>query len=260
MRQISSKTKKYLTVFIGLMIINTFLTLVLLRSSLAQSEVSKSSDQPPITAFVASQPGSPISIEIVGVDNSKSRFQSVNFTARNASSKPIRGYVIWGGEDGQGKIISEFFPTKPSSPRSTYADEMMLERENIKGDKSIVLTVDYVEFADGTSWGNDFLQESAQVSAQRIGALSATSEFLDKISRYDLDSISSLLVTPLAEIEVPSSEMSKNFEEKRLKAYRSGYLGVVRFLKANHDKGREELVNSLVAFNKDLDVGAIHRR
>jgi len=235
------------------MLSNICLLVFLMSSVLAQSSDEKLKNQP-IIAGVVSQDGSPLQITVVNVDNSAPDYQLVNFTVQNTGNKSVRGYVIEGANKNTGKIITNFFPAKLFQATVTFTEELLIERENIKSDKTLSLSIDYVEFEDGSSWGKDTQSQSENIAGGRVGAEAAVEQLKKLVEKRDSAALTALLKNNLAELEVSLPETSGNKSEKWKSGFRSGYKSIISFLKVHRDKGDNELLERLEEVRKNLQA------
>jgi len=237
------KGKKYLVAFIFVMLLNLGLGAFLLHRTLAQTSKSDYRNQPPLVAEASSQKNSPLLITIINVDNSPSSYQTVNYTVQNISGQPIRGYVILGSGKDTGKIVTNFFPVKSFQVDSINQDELNLERSNIQPSDILSLSIDYVEFEDGSSWGIDSQGQSEHIAGGRAGVESATEQLKSLVDKRETASLNALLERDLVDIDVPLPNSVQS--EKWRKGFEKGYKGVVYFLKGQSESGIEKISEKL---------------
>jgi len=161
-------------------VIITFLACV--SSFAAQSRDSRQPAQISLDRVaVQFQPDAPLRISSV-VDNSDdAEAPLVNFVVENVGSKPIQAYWISYDTIKHGvniKLGSGINATSrelvlPPGKRRTTA---ILNR----GKEKISLSVDFIEFADGTTWGNDTAKYGESLAGERRGA-QAEAERLRKL-------------------------------------------------------------------------------
>jgi hypothetical protein len=164
-------------------------TIIFLAGVSSIAAQSRDSQQPAQISWqrvaVQSPPDAPLRISSV-VDNSDDpEAPLVNFVVENVSSKPIQAY--WLSYD----ISAHGVNVRLGSGINATSQELVLppgkRRETAilnRGKEKISLLVDFIEFADGTTWGNgaakygESLAEErrgAQVEAQRLRKLQETS-------------------------------------------------------------------------------------
>ena len=237
------KSKKYLVAFVFVMLLNIGLGAFLLHTVLAQTSEKDYRNQPPIIAKTLMQDDSPLRITTVNIDNSASLFQSVNFIIQNIGSKSVKGYVILGIGKNTGKIVTNFFPVKLFETVGVKQDELRLERNNIQPDEILSLSIDYVEFEDGSFWGEDTQGQSEHISGGRAGVKAATEQLKKLVDKHEIVVLTSLLEKALVDVDVPLPESVQS--EKWRKGFENGYKGVVYFLKGQREKGIEEISKRL---------------
>lgn len=242
------KSKKYLVAFVFVMLLNIGLGAFLLHTVLAQTSEKDYRNQPPIIAKTVTQDDSPLRITTINVDNSATSFQSVNFIVQNISSKSVKGYVILGSGKNTGKIVSNFFPVKLFETIGVKQDELRLERSNIQPNDILSLSIDYVEFEDGSSWGEDAQGQSEFISGGRAGVKAATEQLKNLVDKREIVVLTALLEKALVNIDVPLPESVKS--EKWQRGFENGYKGVVYFLKGQRERGIEEISKRLDEIKK----------
>lgn len=235
----TNKSRTYLMAFVVVTVLNVALAVYLLQISFAQTNENRFKDQPPVKVELTTQSDSPLRITVINVDNSETSSQTVNFTIQNISNKLIKGYVIL----GSGKIVTHFFPVKSFQPRAFNRDELSLERENIKTDEPFLLSIDYVEFDDGSSWGEDKQRQSDNIAGGRAGVKAATEQLKKIINQREITTLTAFFEIQLADVDVPLPESVQS--EKWQSGFRNGYKSIVGFLKGQREKGVEELSKKL---------------
>lgn len=246
--------KTYLIGFAFLMLLNICLAVFLIKSVLAQTSDEKLKNQSSIVAQVANQDESPLSIRVINVDNSNQDYQIVNFIVQNTGNKPVRGYVINGANKNTGKIITNFLPTKLFELNAVFTEELFVERENIKSDKNLLLSVDYVKFADDGSWGEDTQGQSERIAGGIAGAIDAIEQLRKIIEKRETVILRTALKKDLAEVEVALPETFRTKGENWKSGFRTGYKSIISFLKSQQDKSDEELLMKLKEIRESLQV------
>jgi len=244
------KDKKYLFAFVAVTALNLMLGAFLIHKSFGQT--SKYADQKPLTVEVTAQNDSPLRITFTNIDNSASSFQSIDYAVQNVSSKPIIGYVIWAKGKNTGKIATNFFPTKSFQANVIYTEDLFVERENVKTDEVLSILVDYVEFEDGSSWGNNAQGQSEHITGGRAGVKAAAEQLYDLISNKKMEDLTAILNTELVDIEVPFLENAPN--DKWRNGFRSGYKSTISFLKNQRGKNEKELLEKLNEVKKNIQI------
>lgn len=207
--------------FIGL-IIGIGLSFFTIHSISAQDFNEDYTGQVPVEVKVISQPDCPFQIKVLNVDNSNSRFQLVNYTLQNVSDKSIRAYVIAGG-----KTVTSMTTTKFFEPYQVETQQWDEERFNIKLNPTISLSVDYVYFTDGSSWGEDKLQMSKHIKQFYSGMKTALNDLTKALQGGRMD-LMKILDQDSLNIEVPIPQA--NMDDKSSRGFQTGYKGAIRIL------------------------------
>lgn len=252
MKNLKLSKRSYLVAFSIVMILNVCLGIFLIRNVLAQTSDDKLKNQLPIKVEVVEQKDNPILITVINVDNSAESYQKINYAVQNIGNKSIRGYVVWGSGKNTGKIITNFLPTKLFQPNASFTEELFIERENLKSDGKISLTIDYVAFEDGSSWGEDTQGQSEQINGGCVGAATAAEQFVKIIENKDEATLNNIMKKPLLEVEIPLPEGFKNKSEKWQTGFRGGYKSIISYIKKQQDKGGKELLESLNEIKQNL--------
>lgn len=245
------KSKKYFLLFILVMLINTLLTVSLLRVSFSQTKKDDFSSQRAVKAAVMEQKDSPLRITIVNVDNSPLSYQVIISSLQNVSNKPIRAYTLLGdGSKSSGKVITSSFTTELLQAGQSVINSFDLERQSIKEGETVLLSIDYVEFEDGSSWGNDNQRKSKALAGEREGRKVAIKQLKDLLKNQNLSSASDItnLLKDLEEITVYVPDVNQSDEWKR--GFRLGYKSVVSILQGIEGKKIEKLTQKLDEMEK----------
>jgi len=126
-------------------------------------------------ALVESQADVPVRISSLAVDFSNALEPKVTYFVANTSGKPISAYAI--------RYVVNFNETRDQDVDLRYGlfSETVFQptrvetgsfegREYEKPVKEVRLAVDFVEFADGTTWGPDTFKSAEQLGGLRQGA------------------------------------------------------------------------------------------
>jgi hypothetical protein len=252
MKNIKLSKRTYLVAFAFVMLLNALIAAFLFRTVLAQTSDSKLKNQTPITVEVVKQTNNPLLITIVNVDNSNQNYQMINYSVQNISNKSIRGYVTEARSENSGKISTDFFPAKLFQTGITYNEELIVERENIKLNKNLSLLIDYVEFEDGSYWGEDTQGQSEQIAGGLVGAKMAIEYFESFIENRELLNLRTLMDKPLKDIEITLPEISKSKNEKWQDGFRNGYKSIIGFVKNQKGKSDEQILSKLNEIKENI--------
>ena len=228
------------------MLLNAALTVILLRSSFGQTQKNDYSKQQPVSVEVVKQKNCPLQIMVVNVDNSSLSFQSVNYSLQNISNKPIRNYVLLGDGESNGTVFTRFYTTELLQTNKYEFNEFPVERATIKDKETISLSIDYVEFFDGSSWGSDRQGKSKELNGQREGVKFAISQLKNLIksqNRKSADETTNLLKQDIRDISVDMPDTSQSNEWKQ--GFQRGYKVVISVLQDEENKKTENLIKKL---------------
>jgi hypothetical protein len=182
---------------------NAIGSILLLLSSLLPTHalLQQSSSSPPLVISNVATSGAGIGT-------------GITFDLTNASGKAIRAQVVaidyfhaTGAPGGRGFSMGIRGMSAPPQPNSLQAGEVVHERvRSIPVDSSdgtplkFKLSVDYVLFTDGSSWGPDTLKESRQVLGTLLGHDQALLALRDMLDQKGPDAVADYLknFTPLA--------------------------------------------------------------
>lgn len=245
------KSNRFLLLFGFVMILNIIMTVVLLRASYGQTQKDDYSSQQPVKVEVMEQKDCPLRIMVVNVDNSNLSFQIIAYSLENISDKPISAYVLLGDGKNNGKIITNLFTTKLFQTGKYEFSDFFVERETIKENEAVFLSIDYVEFSDGSSWGSDSQGKSEEIAGQREGVKTAIKQLKDSIknqSASNAKNTKNLLEKDIKEIEVDMPNTNQSDEWK--KGFRSGYKGIISTLQREREQKSENLIKKLDEMEK----------
>lgn len=139
---------------------------------------------------VRPQPGAPLRISAVADKSDDPQAPLVGFLVENVGGRPIQAYWISydtraGGEDvtlGVGMNAGTKEQVLPPGGRRELG---VLNR----GGERIVLSVDFVEFADGTTWGEDASKHAEGLAGQRAGARAEAGRLLKLLETEGLPAV-----------------------------------------------------------------------
>jgi len=198
---------------------------------------TKIADTPPpaeVVIDIVNQPGCPLLLAVISVDaalpfgladESQSR-RTIRVKVANIDDKPIRGYAL-GFLDEKTKMISStvmgrFIDRGQSIPIPASAT----------GEWSkVLISVDYVEFSDGTSWGNDSFRRSQMIERFRAGRDLAMSRLNEVLVNYPAPEFFQKQVNVFLGVSTshPSLEPSSEMLQKQ---FEFGFDSVVRGITA----------------------------
>lgn len=160
---------------------------------------------PTVSALI--QEGSPLQISVGSVELPNPLEPQVTYFVTNVGGKSICTYSILHETKTENAQFAEVIVSNAPSIESLFKSSQSRTQE-ISGHrfvepvKSITLSVDYVEFADGTIWGKDTQKSAEKMAGQRAGGRATKARLLkllvDKGNVAVLDAISDdSLTTPI---------------------------------------------------------------
>lgn len=217
-------SKMYLILCSIVVIGNMLLVVIFLNTLYGQKPPKTPKNQPPVVADVATKQEDPVRVQITQVDNSSTYVQVINFAVDNNSEKPVVAITVVGN-----RILTSHFTENPLNPGDTYAGKMIISRNAIKPNEEVVLSIDFVKFADGSTWGLDIQKESERINGFVSGASAATEHIRGLVTGNDRQRLDRFLDQDVKELEVSAQDNSKGSKWK--KGYRLGYKSVILILK-----------------------------
>lgn len=129
---------------------------------------------------VRMQPDAPLRINSVEDESDDPQGAHVDFMVENVSGRPVRAYWISNDTEAQGMSITLGFGV------NAHSEDMILQpgkshASNITnpGKARITLWVNFVEFADGTTWGADTTHYAESLAGERAGARAEAERLLN---------------------------------------------------------------------------------
>lgn len=248
------KSKKYFLLFVLVMLINILLTFSLIHVSFGQTKKDDFSFQQPIKTAVMEQKDSPLRIIVVSVDSSPVSYQDIVFSLQNVTDKPVRAYTLIGnGKKGSGKIITNYSVANRFLAGESVIKNLDIERSEITDGEVILLSVDYVEFEDGSSWGSDSTGNSKLIAGQREGTKAAISQLKNLSRNQNTNNLTEFLSRDMQEIvvEIPNTDQSEIWK----RGFRLGYKSVISILQEVEERGIERVIEKLDDMEKIANQG-----
>jgi hypothetical protein len=159
------------------------------------------------------QPESPLRITVLSVEADEPLKPSIKLLLTNIGEQSIQAYTIRHDEATAGTKSSGVIVTNAASPESMFQPgQMKTEVINNIGYsqplKKLVVAIDYVEFQDGTSWGEDTYKSKQRLAGNRAGAQAA----LDRLNSLAKKRGSRAVVEELNNFEVlPPSDQTEEW-------------------------------------------------
>jgi hypothetical protein len=166
-----------------------------------QSPDDKPLVKKPVLVEKKKQPGSPLSIgNMVIAESEDGQMPEITFTVTNKSDKVIIAYAIkHEGAFGQGPLTGVIANISPDSERALLpgrSPQMEIAGIEYSGmPETMILSVDFVEFADGTRWGLDTMKTGERVDGTRAGVQAVRDALMPILKTAGVDAVVQLLDT-----------------------------------------------------------------
>ena len=226
------------------------------NSSLRPSEeavAAAQTQEPTITAEIqADSPLAITSFASAGRMALNSQFIEFGFYVINVSSKPIRAFAIKqeisAGGTKLGGGVTLHNPQLANSLLLSSQSTFIGGTSNVNPGKQniITLSVDFVEFSDGSKWGVDSVKSAERTAGQRAAAHFVSQRLLQVLNEGKVEDVMREIEGGTANIE-PPSDQSQEWKE----GFRAGRVVVLNRLKrAKEQHGASELERELRRLNE----------
>jgi hypothetical protein len=203
----------------------------------AEQLVPLSESQTP-SVSVETQQGTPLSISSPRVLSVDSQYVEFAFDLTNVSSRSIRAYTIRQDVEvaktrtNRFSFTNLYFTEKPLLDVGFLSTSFETSDVVAGKEQHIVLSVDYVEFSDGTKWGAD-LSYSSETSAGHRAAVTVVSTLLNKIlSTGDGRTVMKAIDAGKANLTPPATK-----SEQWKQGFRFGVTSLTQRLKRAQNQG-----------------------
>lgn len=166
--------------------------------------------------IVKDQPDSPLTITSVVVDYfPDARMPEVSFKVTNISGKRIMVYAIkhvaaLGSRGAVSGSVTIIRPDRKRALRQGESPEGEISGiQYPQAPESLTLSVDYVEFLDGTRWGEDTLKNGDRIDGMRAGADAEREALLKVLMTKGPEEVIRSLDSIRPEAEPPSSRSAQ---------------------------------------------------
>jgi hypothetical protein len=180
-----------------------FLALGVLTGSLWFYSGYAFSQTTPLRVVVTQQPDSPLRVLSTYVDTTNPLRPLYGYSITNISDKPVRAYAIQEGVSlGPGPSVartsSSYFPAVKLylKPYETNQVEGGLGGIYETPPVEVEMAVDFVEFADGTRWGDDQGKSGERLDGTRAGGKAAIKKFREILDREGNDGLEQAIENP----------------------------------------------------------------
>lgn len=135
------------------------------------------------------QPGSPLLIQVTNVDASNPLQPRYQYSVTNVGDKPVRAYAIKESTslDAGGPVVRTHFTNLPSTaqfltPYGVKSAEGGLGSSYQVPPIKVELSVDFVELADDTRWGDDAAKSGDTLDGMRAGGKAAIKRYREVLA------------------------------------------------------------------------------
>lgn len=138
-------------------------------------------------------------------------------------------------------------------PGQIKQDSFAEARANIRADSKLDLSLDYVEFGDGSSWGKDSQLQSEYILGMSEGQRIALKQINDFLVQQNKDAIFKLLQQQITETNPPI--INKEKSDKWQNGFINGYRTVLMKLQIAYEKqGKEGVFLKLKDVEKNIKM------
>jgi hypothetical protein len=168
-------------------------------------------EQPPPPAIVApAQPGSPITISAARGGVSNLETTDLEFTITNVSQKVITAFAYYQDVEAAGdKLQTSALQYLQLTDTQLPPNQSMINYsayQNLSSEKhQVTLQIDYVQFADGTTWGADFYKSGDAIAGERAAATLLTKRLVKILNTANAGQVMSAIEAGAGNIEAPST-------------------------------------------------------
>lgn len=190
------------------------------------------------TVLVVPQPDSPLLVTVGLVDASEPLSPHITYAIQNISNKPIRAFTV----------LEETATKSTKSKGSTIVNIMsaakilqpgQIERNTFIGHRfaepllTLTLSTDFVEFADGTTWGKDTQRSAENLAGQRAGGRETIKKLRELMLTQGNVNVANLINGQKVEIISPPPSHSESWRY----GFQTGHNVVLRRLRVAYEKG-----------------------
>jgi translation elongation factor EF-1beta len=140
--------------------------------------------------------------------------------------------ILHADEFNVGGNSTYIFPT--FAPGQIVQTDFAEARVNVRGNGKLFLSVDYIEFEDGSSWGNNTKGQAEYVSAYHLGEKYGVKYIRQLLGDKNKEIVSELLKRKISEINLPGIDSNKTEKEQR--GFVSGFRAILIRLQFVYEK------------------------
>lgn len=187
----SYKSRTTVTTILGV----TTLLGSLFAFTFASQELITAGRTQPAKVEVLTQAGVPIAITSINVTSSDTKRPVFTYEIVNSKDKPISVYAIRhdvtiGTTETSGVSLTSLWSVNSLLYPQTRSQEEFGGTTYGATVSKVVLSVDFVEFADGSTWGSDSFKMSEKLAGRRAGGRAMLQVFRDKSKAHGLIAVS----------------------------------------------------------------------
>jgi hypothetical protein len=176
---------------------------ILIGSSLFFYHRPSSSRTEPLRVTVVDQPGAPLLIVPTFVDSGNPLRPRYGYSITNSTDKAIVAYAIQESvslEPGS-PIVTTTLTHLPAKklllrPHDSRQEESGSGKTYDKAPIEVRLSVDFVEFADATRWGEDQIRSGERLDGERAGGRAALKKYREVLATDGLNVLTDALANP----------------------------------------------------------------
>ncbi|SRR5229473_3943495 len=211
----------------------------------------------PPRVVAADQPGSPLLIVPTAVDSGNPLRPQYEYSLTNTTDKSISAYTIQESVsiDSGAPMVGGAFTHFPAiklflQPRESRAESGGHGRIYRQPPLLITLTVDFVEFADGTRWGDDTGKFGERLDGKRAGGKAAIRKYREILAQDGVDGLAKALSSPDL---IKSQDLTKSYEW--IEGFETGVNTVKSRLAEAKNRGGEDMIRRELAKPFDSTEG-----
>jgi hypothetical protein len=227
----SINLNRWLKLFSALTFVVAILSLVLVSRQLYAAIKTQE-----VNVIVQTQPESPLILTIISITPSSPRTPEFSYAVVNGSSKAVSAYAIRhtvkvGGSQTSGVTLTSMRSASSLLYQQARIEESFMGVTYAADVGEIVLSADFVEFEDGTTWGADTFKMSEKLAGRRAGGQAALRKLRELSRIQGLETVFNIIDGEIA--------VAAPFDKSQL--WREGFDEGVRIVqvKLRHTKSKK---------------------
>jgi hypothetical protein len=171
--------------------------------------------------LVAPQTESPLVISPLRVEAPAPNTYEILYNLTNLGKKPIRAYTIRqlmlvrGQEQDSATFVDLDLTNRTLQPNQSISESAVLQPFAKQTPSNFTVSVDFIEFTDGTTWGVDLFKFAERMAAQRLGMREAAQRLLKIFNERGASAVVNALDSGVLDFTPPpghSAEWNKAFD------------------------------------------------